>query len=84
VQPLRRSPLLALARAEGVTPSGLELHDIDTVAIARNISEQQAPPALRACIDMHFVADVPSTLFVPIHVPRHGRPKLEQVASRTA
>jgi two-component system, OmpR family, sensor histidine kinase TctE len=49
--------LLALARAEGVTPSGLELHDIDIAAIARTIAEEQAPPALRAGIEMRFVVD---------------------------
>src|SRR5262249_13522382 len=56
--------LLALARAEGVAPSGLQLQDIDIAAIARSIAEEQAPPALRAGIEMRFVVDDASQLFV--------------------
>jgi two-component system sensor histidine kinase TctE len=49
--------LLALARADGAGPSGLELQAIDVVAAARSVAEEHALPALRGGVDLHFVSD---------------------------
>jgi two-component system sensor histidine kinase TctE len=56
--------LLALARAEGVKPSGLELHDIDITTTARAIAEEHALVAVRAAMEMHFVVDDSAPLLV--------------------
>jgi two-component system sensor histidine kinase TctE len=56
--------LLALARAEGVKPSGIELHDIDIAATARAIAEEHALPALRADVEMRFIVEDATPLLV--------------------
>lgn len=49
--------LLALARADGAGPSGLDLQTIDIAATARSVAEEHALPALRGGVDLHFVCD---------------------------
>jgi two-component system sensor histidine kinase TctE len=49
--------LLALARADGAGPSGLDLQAIDIPAVARSVAEEHALPAVRAGVEVHFASE---------------------------